>query len=104
MEVIDQSFPLMFGNTVEIGFFIMSSFILAGIVEPLVFVIIFFDLLLFWVALKKYLKASTELRRLSQIGLSPIISKVSEMMNGRIVIRSYEAKEHLLNVWKKFHD
>lgn len=104
MEVMDQTFPIMFGNTVEIGSVIVCSFLFAIIVEPFVFIIIMIDVCLFKIALKKYLRSSTELRRLTQMGLSPIISKVSELMNGRVIIRSYEAKEPLLKIWEKYHD
>lgn len=104
IEMIDQRFPLMFGMCLDFAFLIMGSFIIAGIVTPFVIVIILINFIIFFWAMKKFLRTSTELRRLSQLSISPILSKVSELMNGRVTIRTYNSKDYLLKIWEEYHD
>ena len=94
----------MFGLFLDFAFIIIGSFILAGIVTPLVLVLIAINCVIFFWVMKKFLRTSTELRRLSQLSISPILSKVSELMNGRVTIRTYNSKEYLLKIWEKNHD
>ena len=65
IEAIDQLFPLMASLFLDFSFTILGSFILAGVVTPILFVFIIIIMIVFFFAMRKFLRTSTEMRRLS---------------------------------------
>jgi ABC-type multidrug transport system fused ATPase/permease subunit len=104
MEEADKNFPLRFDGFLELLFQIVSSIMLAVIVSPYVLVIIIFDGVIFYFNMKKYVKTSTELRRLAQMSKSPILTTLNEMMQGSAVLRTYQVKDWIFGKWMTFHN
>ena len=104
VEVVDYDFPIQFGKFQDILFSVLATFLLAAVASPAVLGIIFVNVVAFSVLLRMYLKTSMELKRLFQMSKSPILSTVSEMMNGSCIIRSFGYTKAILGRWKKFHN
>jgi ABC-type multidrug transport system fused ATPase/permease subunit len=104
MEVADKDFPLRFNGFLDLLFEILASILIAVIVTPYVLIIIVIDTAIFYFNMKKYVKTSTELRRLTQISKSPILTTLNEMMQGSAVLRTYGVKDWIFKKWMKFHN
>lgn len=63
----------------------------------LVLILIFVPILI--ILTKKYLRTVTELRRLTQLSYSPMISNVGELIQGITTIRVYERVDYMDNIF-----
>ena len=104
IEIIDYTVPKLFTEFLNESFFMLGSFVLSGFSTPLILIVM---VPLFWLMshnLKIYLKTSTELRRLGRMSRSPILTTVSELMNGLATIRLYNYQNAVLDKWRQFHN
>lgn len=69
---------------------VMGSLILQMISVPYIIIFVILAILIFMRVSKKLLTVSSDIRRLSMIAASPILSNVSETLAGNLVIRTYE--------------
>jgi ABC-type multidrug transport system fused ATPase/permease subunit len=104
MEVADKDFPMRFNGFLDFLFDILATIIISVVVTPYVLIIIVIDTFIFYRNMKKYVKTSTELRRLTQMSKSPILTTLSEMMKGSAVLRTYGVKDWIFKKWMKFHN
>lgn len=52
----------------------------------------------------KYIKTSTEISRTAKLAASPILSKISEIINGYVSIRNFKKQEYIINQFKESSD
>ena len=80
-------------NFLEYLFVYLGTFILLAFFAP--YFIILMVLLLFlnmWFAVR-YTRVSTELKRMTKLALSPVITSVNEMVSGAVTIRAFNKKD-----------
>jgi ABC-type multidrug transport system fused ATPase/permease subunit len=82
----------MVGFFLNTGFNFLGAFVLTSFVSPLVIVFIFLGFLVLGRGFRKYIKTTTELKRIVQISVSPMISRCSEFIEGVTVIRNYNKR------------
>ena len=103
-EINDLDFPRQFYNVINSIFIILTSFTLMAFASYLMLIIlVIFIVLMTWV-FKRYLTASSELKRILRMSRSPILSTVSEMVNGITQIRLYRYENALLKKWRFFQE
>ena len=76
--------------------FAVAVIIVIAALPVLAVVVVVFGILLFF-AMRKYMRTAVELRRLTQLAVSPLLNKVSEVIGGVISIRAYDKIE-----WMKY--
>ena len=104
IEVLDQALPTVVSGFLECFFTIVGSIIFACVVTPILIVFVLVLIIILGFILKKFLKTSIELRRLQQMSFAPVLSRVSELMNGIVSIRTFGALDNNLKIWEKFHN
>lgn len=104
VEIVDNKLTQDLTTFLELLFQFLGAAILAIISSPLVLIAITPTLIYFGFLTHKYLLTSTELRRLSRISLSPLLTTLSELMNGATTIRVYGYKEAILAKWEESHN
>jgi ABC-type multidrug transport system fused ATPase/permease subunit len=83
----DMRIPKLMNTFLSIMFTFLGTFILLCVVSPFHLIIIIAFFILIFAYLKKYVLTTTELKRMNKISESPIISTLSELMNGNVLIR-----------------
>ena len=68
--------------------FSVAVIIVVAVLPVLGIIVLVFGFILFF-AMRKYMRTAVELRRLTQLAVSPLLNKVSEVIGGVISIRAY---------------
>ena len=66
MVTIDNNYPGVLTGFLECVFEILTGFILSAIITPYVLIAVFFKVILIYNMMNKYIRTSTEMRRLDQ--------------------------------------
>lgn len=86
----DFILPNTFSFFLESLTLILVSLIAIVVILPyLLILLVIFSVFLFY-AFRKYMRTAVELRRITQVAVSPMLSRVSESISGIISIRAYE--------------
>ena len=104
IETIDTSFPIFLNFFLENIFDVICSLILCIIITPYMLIIIVINLTYFLSCFNLYVKSSAELRRLSKLAISPILTNTSELMKGSAVLKVFKAKDWVLEKYIKNHN
>ena len=102
---IDQTLPWTLQFSFQNILMLISTLVMIGIILPLFYALaaVFLVAYLWW--LKKYIRASREMKRIENISRSPILQLLSEACNGSAVIRSFDASAfYLKNFATKFNN
>jgi ABC-type multidrug transport system fused ATPase/permease subunit len=73
----------------------MVSIIVLVLVLPYTLIFVFFLLLLFYFFMRKYMRTSLELRRLTIMAVSPILARLGEAIVGVSVVRAFDKLDWL---------
>ena len=104
VEITDFKMPRKLMQFTNYTFVMLGSFILTGISTPFFLVVLLPVMFLLGKYVEKFLRTSTELRRLIRLSKSPILTTTSELVNGLTTIRAYEYQENMSEKWRKFHN
>lgn len=104
VETLDSSFPIFLAFFLENIFDVICSLVLCVIITPYMLIIILLNLAYFVSCFKLYVKSSAELRRLSKLAISPILTNTSELMKGSAVLKVFKAKDWILEKYIRNHD
>ena len=104
IEIADFNMPITLIEVLTYTFSLLGSFIVAGISTPIILVIMLPVMFFLGKYLEKYLRTSTELRRLSRLSRSPILTTISELVNGLTSIRIYGYQGKIAEKWRGFHN
>ena len=104
MEIVDLDFPKQFLDFFEVMNSVLATYVMVIYVNPLMTVIVVICLGIHYKVFVRYLKASTELKRLYRVSRSPMITAVSEMLSGMTQIRVYGYQNRLFWKWEKNHN
>ena len=104
IETIDFGMPIILLEFLTHAFSFLASLIVTGIGTPFILVIMLPVMFLLGKFLQRYLRSSIELRRLSRLSRSPILSTISELVNGLTSIRLYGFEGKIEEKWSKFHN
>ena len=67
LSTIDNYYPLVLIGFLESLFEIVTGIILFAIITPYLLIVIFINVILIYTMMKKYIRTSTEIKRLDQI-------------------------------------
>lgn len=100
----DMRIPFMFNEFLGVFFTFLGTFVLLCVVSPfhLLIIVIFFFMIASY--MKKYVLTTTELKRMNKISEAPIISTLSELMQGNVLIRHYGQTENFKSKMVKHLD
>jgi len=101
---VDYNLPKWYIGFLEYAFVYLGTFILISIVTPYAIIIIVILSIIGFIRAKKYIQVSTELKRISKLANSPVISAVNELVNGIATIRSFGKIEHAKRRFEKLND
>ena len=104
LEATDYRLPALFSRVLNYIFTISGTLLLAILVSPLVLIVVGIDLFLFNISFRKYIRTTTELRRLKKVSQSPKLTRLSELISGATVIRGYNYHEKLFDKWTGLHN
>ena len=104
METGDLSFPKQLYTFFDFLFVIVTTYVLVVLICPFMVVVIAVCVLINCVTFFRYLRASTELKRIFRLSRSPVLSRVSEMVNGMTSIRLYNYQHVLKAKWEREHN
>ena len=97
----DVSIPGHLTDFFEYSFLLISCFLVMFFVSPYAIIIFCFFFMVGMSAFKRYVKVSVEFRRLHKMASSPVLSKLSEMMEGMVTIRSYGKTDWMLQKFEE---
>mmetsp|Transcript_24704 Transcript_24704/g.28768 ORF Transcript_24704/g.28768 Transcript_24704/m.28768 type:complete len:1543 (+) Transcript_24704:13-4641(+) len=88
---IDQMLPFTLNFSFQSVLLLISSIIMIGVILPIFFALaaVFVIAYVWW--LRKYIRASREMKRIENVSRSPILQTVAEVCGGVPVIRSFNA-------------
>ena len=104
VEITDYDMPMILVEFLNYSFMMLGSFVLSGLSTPIILVIMLPVFFLLGKYLEKYLRTSTELRRLSRLSRAPILTTISELINGLTTIRIYNYEKNIMEKWRGFHN
>ena len=104
VEIADYDMPIILIEFLTYAFTLTGSFILTGVSTPFILLVMLPVMLLLGKYLEKYLLTSTELRRLARLSRSPILTTISELVNGLTTIRIYDYEDKIAEKWRGFHN
>lgn len=96
IDELDSRFPLVFSSLIRVSFLMMGTIIIMILVSPLLILVVLLLSLILWRQSHRYVKTSTELRRLVQLSLSPVLSRAKELTEGVSVIRGFKKSKFML--------
>ena len=104
VEIIDMEISETLIRLTPFLIVFFSTLSLSIIITPIIIVpFVILSIMLVYV-IRRYLTAGIEILRLNRVSLSPLLTKVSEMMNGATSIRYYGYMPKLLKQWENLHD
>eukprot|EP00611_Tribonema_gayanum_P009110 TRINITY_DN1883_c0_g1_i4.p1 TRINITY_DN1883_c0_g1~~TRINITY_DN1883_c0_g1_i4.p1 ORF type:complete len:1412 (-),score=345.61 TRINITY_DN1883_c0_g1_i4:192-4049(-) len=89
---VDELLPVTAYNAIEIILFVVAAMALVCITVPYVTLMILPMAILFYVARKRYLASSREIKRLEAISRSPVYAEFGATLNGLTTLRAYGAE------------
>ena len=106
MDVGELDFKIPNQLTVffEFIFDYIGTLILIGIAAPYTFILILVLVVTAAFNLRRYIISATELKRILKLAISPLLSKVNEMITGATVLRTFGLKDHVLGEFEKISD
>ena len=79
---VDLSLGPLFFFVISMILSLINIIIMIMAMLPLFFIVVIISFFFFWIILKKFLNASREIKRLSSINRSPILTLISEASGG----------------------
>ena len=104
METGDLSFPKYLFTFQDFFFIVLATCFLVVYTSWVMIIIIAGCSVMIYLTFLRFLRASTELKRIFRVSRSPVLTTVSEMVNGMTTIRLYDYQDHLKYKWVKNHD
>ena len=104
METVDFSFPKLVYTFLDLFSIFVLTYLLMIKISLLMIPVVLLCLLIHSFIFMRYLRASTELKRIFRVSRSPVLSTVAEMANGMSIIRLYGFEDSLQQKWRKYHD
>lgn len=101
---LDYTIPWFLGFFSNIFFNFIGVFILTMVASPTTIIFIFIAFALVYRNFKIYLITAIELKRMVQMGNSPVISITSEFIEGATIIRNYGKSARMLEKFEKKAD
>ena len=95
IEIVDVDFPKELLRFFEIGAAVLGTYALIIFLYPLLVFVVGICFFIHYLVFIKFLKAKIELKRLHRLSKVPVISTVSEIVNGMTQIRVYNYQEVL---------
>ena len=99
METVEFEFPKRIFIFLDLMFMILASYLLLIFTSIYLFIIVFCTTVIYCVVFFRYLRASIELKRIYRISRSPVLTTLSEMVNGATQIRLYEYENNIKRKW-----
>lgn len=93
---IDSKVPFLFQLFFSMFLRVVLIFVLASILSPPIIILVIIGGTIGIYSCSRYLKTSTEIKRLNQLSISPVISIASELMSGVTTIRNYGQIENTM--------
>ena len=104
LEIVDllfaKRFYLFYGMLIQV----FSAYFVILFISPLLLIIIILCIILQVVVLRRYLRVSNDLKRITRVSRSPVLSSISEMVNGMTQVRLYNFEENMLGRWQVHQD
>ena len=101
---VDTRLPFLISFFLDTFLTMLIVFILSSLVSPIVIGIIVVNFLLVICNFKRFVKTTTEVKRLVQISRSPVISIGAEFIAGITTIRNYEQNQNMIETYEKRAD
>lgn len=89
VNTMDFEIPTSKSVFLDYAFTFFGTFLLGVLSVPYILILFVFIVLVVWKWVKKFLKTSTEVKRLVILATAPVLSKVSETIHGNVLIRNY---------------
>jgi ABC-type multidrug transport system fused ATPase/permease subunit len=99
IENSDIMFPFTFTGLVNSVFVLLGTLIITSIIMPVMLIVIFIAAIGLSFMTRRYIKTSIELRRLSLITNSPVLSTCTEAVNGLVVLRGAGKVDYFMRNW-----
>ena len=100
--IMDDLLPDVFLDTLQIVLFCLGAVVLSSILNPWVVIAAAPLVILFVLIGRYYLKTSRDLRRLEGVNRSPVLSHVSDTLDGLVAIRAYQREDAFLAEFYRF--
>lgn len=104
VSVIDMSIPSMLQFFITNVLTLAIVFIMTIIISPIVLLIMLFGACFIFLSFGKFVATSTELKRLNQMAMSPVISIGAEFISGITIIRNYEQNINMIDTYARRAD
>ena len=98
---VDYLIPWLMSFLFSVFFLFIGSFVLATTSSPIVIIFLIIGVVIVYRSMKMYLKTSVEIKRLMQLGISPIVSIASEFIEGSTILRVYGKGESMLKKYEE---
>ena len=98
---VDQALPWTLQFAMQNVLVLLSTVVMIGIITPLFLIIAGVFTILYSRWLKRFLRASREIKRLEMASRSPIIQLIGEIANGTTVIRAFNATNDYVAAYAK---
>lgn len=97
INMVDVDIPEILNSIITSLMAVLGTLVVISIMDPL-FIAIMMPLSVIYVTLQVfYMRTSRQIRRLTAITLSPILSCFSETVQGTSTIRAFQAQEHFID-------
>ena len=101
---VDYLIPWLMSFLFSVFFLFIGSLVLAITASPVVILFLIIGITIVYRSLKLYLKTSVEIKRLMQLGISPLVSIASEFIEGSTILRVYGKGDKMLERYQKKAD
>ena len=100
METVDLEFSKRMFHFLDLMFIVLASYVLLILSSLLFCFVAILMITIYFVVFYRYLRASIELKRIFRIARSPVLTTLSEMVNGATQIRVYGYRDMLKRKWE----
>ena len=101
---LDYVIPKSLLSFLEYLFIYIASFLLLAVVAPYFLIIIALILIVNICNSRGYVSKSIDIKRLTKLATSPVISKINEIVSGAATIRAYKKENFILQKFVKMNN
>lgn len=104
VERAEASVPQILQTMIDRMSALLISITLIIIVLPIMLAVIILISISLYFFLRKFLRTTVELRRLNQLSISPMLSRISELYQGTVSLRTFGKTEWILSRFYRYQE
>ena len=98
---LEANVPNVASNCLDMLTKLIVAVVLVTIVVPILVVLVVIMLVFIFIVVRRFMRTTVELRRLNQLSISPMLSRISELYQGTVSLRTFGKTEWILSRFYK---